>query len=187
HLRERRVEFLDVPAEVLAVLEVELVLSGALDRHREVEALLLPGSRDVRAELLVHEEAGRVFGRAALDRLAEALVDHHLRVADPLGLLRRGLARDAEELLLDGPSVVEREDVERLVVPEAHVRAPFVLHEASFFGASLFHPGARAASGRPALDTAVSLHPGWGYAPRAGMSARTRGKPSGRARTGDHE
>ena len=52
----------------LAVLEVELVLAGLLDRHRELEAVLVRQLRDVAAELLVDEHAGRRGVDAALDR-----------------------------------------------------------------------------------------------------------------------
>ena len=59
HLGEVGVELLDVRAEVVAVLEVELVLARLLDRHREQEAALLRLLRDAlgRAELLVDEAA----------------------------------------------------------------------------------------------------------------------------------
>ncbi len=40
HLREVGVEAFDVLAEVLAVLEVEHVLAGALGGHRQLQALL---------------------------------------------------------------------------------------------------------------------------------------------------
>ena len=42
-----RGRMLDVLAELLVVLEVELVLAGLLDRHRELEAVLLGQLRDV--------------------------------------------------------------------------------------------------------------------------------------------
>ena len=66
-LREVGVERSDVVAEVVAVLEVELVLAALLDRHREIEAVRLRLAGDVAAELLVDEHAagGRVGARPA--------------------------------------------------------------------------------------------------------------------------
>ena len=48
---------LDVVAELLAVLEVELVLTTLLDRHREGTPKLVGSTGDVGAELLVGEHA----------------------------------------------------------------------------------------------------------------------------------
>ena len=120
HLREIGVELLDVGAEVLAVLEVELVLPGLLHRHREQQPTVLGllGNALGRAELLVHQAAGGVRVHALLGRLQQALEDEVLRVRDRVRLLGRGVALDAEHLLLEGPAVVEREDVELAVVAE---------------------------------------------------------------------
>jgi hypothetical protein len=90
-----------VLAEVVAVLEVELVLAGLLDRHREAEAMLARLLRDVAAELLVHEDAGGRGVEAALDRLRHALEDQPLGVRDLVGLLGRRVAFDPEHLLLE--------------------------------------------------------------------------------------
>ena len=120
HLREVGVELLDVGAEVLAVLEVELVLAGLLDRHREQQAVLLGLLGDALrgAELLVDQAAGRVRVDALLGRLQEPLEDQMLRVGDLLGLLGRRLALDSEHLLLERAAVVEGQDVELAVVAE---------------------------------------------------------------------
>jgi hypothetical protein len=111
-----------VGAEVVAVLEVELVLARLLDRHREQQAALLGLAGDVlgRAELLVHQHAGHAGVDAGLDRPEHALEDQVLGVGDRLGLLGAGVALDAEHLLLERPPVVEREDVELAVVAESH-------------------------------------------------------------------
>ena len=45
-LREVGIELLDVLAELVAVLEVELVLAGLLDRHRELQPVLLGFARE---------------------------------------------------------------------------------------------------------------------------------------------
>src|ERR687894_1890097 len=57
HLGERGVEGLDVGAEVVPVLEVELVLSALLDRHGQDETVALCSSRRLGAELLVDQHS----------------------------------------------------------------------------------------------------------------------------------
>ncbi len=120
HLREVGVEAFDVLAEVLAVLEVEHVLPGALGGHRELQAALLRLGRDGGAELLVDEHAGDGRVGAGADGLQHALEDQVLGVGDDRGLLGVGLAVDPEELLLEGAAVVEREDVELVVGSGGH-------------------------------------------------------------------
>ena len=116
HLGEVGVELLDLLAERVAVLEVEFVLSGLLDRHRELVAACLRLARDVRPVLRVDEDAGELLRRALLDRALESLPDQ---------LLRARHAPDVADHLLERPAMVEREDVEALVVselvqPDAH-------------------------------------------------------------------
>src|SRR3954452_7609830 len=121
HLAEVGVEGLDVRTEVVVVLEVELVLARLLGRHRGLQAVLLGLRDDLGAELLVDEHAQRGGIRAAaLDRLDHALVDEVLGVGDRLRLLLVGVALDPEHLLLEGPAMVEGEDVELAVVSERH-------------------------------------------------------------------
>jgi hypothetical protein len=126
HLREVRVELQDVLGEVVAVLEVELVLPRFLDRHRQDQAVLLGLGRDRRAELLIDENAGCARLRAALDGRHHPLEDQPLGVGDGLGLLRGRIACDPEHLLLKRPSVIEREDVQPAVVSKGHEALPFV-------------------------------------------------------------
>jgi len=66
--------------EVIAVLEVELVLTGLLDRHGQLQALLVCAFRDVRAELLVDQHPGGTGLGALLDRLQHPLEDQPLGV-----------------------------------------------------------------------------------------------------------
>src|SRR3954451_17494402 len=122
HLGEVGVELLDVRAEVLAVLEVELVLPALLDRHRELEPVVLGGLGNPGglAELLVDECAGHGRVGPALQRGFEALVDEMLAVRDRLRLLGRGVSLDPEPLLLERPAVVERQDVQLAVVAQSH-------------------------------------------------------------------
>ena len=140
HLGEVRVELLDVGAEVVAVLEVELVLARLLDRHREQQAALLRllGHALGGAELLVDEAAGGVRVHALLGRLEEPLEDQMLRVGDLLGLLGGRVALDSEHLLLERAAVIEREDVELSVVAEGHTWViPSAPYGARFHGPRL--------------------------------------------------
>ena len=76
-------------AEVVAVLEVELVLPALLDRHRELDTPRLGLLGDLRraAELLVHQGAGHGWIGAAAERRLEAFEDQVLTVCDPSSLL----------------------------------------------------------------------------------------------------
>src|SRR5215208_2230150 len=125
-LGEVAVELLDVGAEVVAVVEVELVLTGLLYRHRELEAALLRLLGDALrcAELLVDEDARRVLVEPLVGGDLHALPDQVLGVGDLLGLLLRGIAFDPEHLLLERPAVVEREDEKLAVVAECHLGVP---------------------------------------------------------------
>src|SRR5262245_14624783 len=120
HLGEVRVERLDVVAELVAVLEVELILPALLHRHREAEPHGLRVARDAGSELLVHEHPSRRRVNALVQRAARPLEDDALGVCDLAGLVLVRLALDAEELLLERPSVIERQDVQLPVVPELH-------------------------------------------------------------------
>ena len=118
HLREVGVEALDVLAELLPVLEVEHLLARALGGHRQPQALRAGLLGNGRAELLVHQHPRHGRVGAGGHRLLQALEDEVLGVGDHRRLLRVGFALDAEELLLEGAPVVEREDVELLVIAE---------------------------------------------------------------------
>ena len=117
HLREVGVVALDVGAEVIAVLEVEFLLTTLLHRHREPDAagLDLLGNLCGASELLVDQTAGHGWIGAATQRDLEPLEDQVLAVGDPLGLLGRRLPFDPEPLR-ERAAVVEREDVELAVV-----------------------------------------------------------------------
>jgi hypothetical protein len=117
-----------VGAEVVAVLEVELVLAGLLDRHRQLEAGLLRLPRDAHglAELLVDEHARRVLVEPLLGGRLHALPDQVLGVRDRLGLLVARVALDPEHLLLERPAVVECQDEQLAVVAECHKRDTYL-------------------------------------------------------------
>jgi hypothetical protein len=127
HLAEGRLEHLDVLAELLAVLEVELVLAALLGRASREIALLGRVAQDRGAELLVHEDAGLLLVDAAGQRGLEAVVNHLLGGGDVGRLLRGQRSLPAEHLCLERAAVVERQDVERLIEANGHDRASFSL------------------------------------------------------------
>src|SRR5207244_12119503 len=109
---------LDVARVVVAVLEVELVLAALLRRGGGEKGTRPRVAEDRGAELFVDEETGVRFRHAAGDGGEEALGDGCLRRRDSLRLLGGERALPAEEARLEGPAVVERENVERSVEPE---------------------------------------------------------------------
>jgi hypothetical protein len=119
-LREVRVVGLDVLAEGIPVLEVELAQPALLDRPGEREAELLRELGNVAAELLVDEHARGTGVDSALHDLLHALEDQLLGVADRRRLRGRRIPVDTEHLRLEGPPMVEREDVELAVIAERH-------------------------------------------------------------------
>src|ERR1700722_4702147 len=126
HLREIGIEALNVLAELVPVLEVEHVLARTLGRHCELQPLGSCFLRDRAPELLVHEHTGHRGIRSRGHGSQQTLEDQVLGVGDHRGLFRVGVALDPEELLLEGASVVEREDVELLLVAELHRSVSFI-------------------------------------------------------------
>ena len=122
-LGEVGVEALDVVAEAVAVLEVELVLAALLDGHGEPESALPGLPRHRPAELLVDQGAGQRGVGAVVGRLEQPLEDQVLGVGDPLDVLGRRVALQAKPLLLERPPVVECQDEELSVVSETHLPA----------------------------------------------------------------
>src|SRR5439155_10352743 len=104
--------------EVLAVLEVELLLPALLGGTGERVAVGRRVAEDGSTELLVHEDAGLVLGDASGDGGPEAVVDHLLGDGDLRRLLGAQRALPAEHLRLERPTVVEGQDIPRMV--EAH-------------------------------------------------------------------
>ncbi len=124
HLGERGVELLDVPAEVVSVLEVEFVLTRPFDGHRERVATRSRGARDLSSVLLVDQHPCRLLRHAVRDRERERLEDQVLRVDDARVDRRRDRRSRAEQPLLERPAMVEREQVQRSVVSELHLYPP---------------------------------------------------------------
>ncbi len=173
HLGEVGLEIEDVRAELLAVLEVELVLPALLHRHRELDAALVRVAGDVGAELLVHQHPHRLADRLLGGPVGggeRPLVDHGLRIGDALSLLGRGVARDPEELLLERPAMIEREDVELPFVAECHL---FLRPPRRLSGASPRRPrGVRAAERPTTRPGRTRCYP---RGPRARSGSRSDG------------
>src|SRR5215469_387153 len=121
-LAEGRVERLDVGAEVVAVLELELLQAGLLDRHCQRDALGLRAPGDTRAELLVHQHAADIPRCVLRQRPHVRLKDDLLDLDDAVAHLCRDRCRGSEQVVLEGTTMVKRHQVERLVVAECHLR-----------------------------------------------------------------
>src|SRR5258708_40148764 len=87
HLAKGRLEGLDVPGEVLAILELELVLPALLGGTGERVALGRRIAEDGLTEPLVHEDAGLFPGYARGGGGLEGVVDHLFGRGRPRGLL----------------------------------------------------------------------------------------------------
>ncbi len=101
HLGERRAELVDMAAELVAVLEVELGLARLLDRHRQHVTGAAGLARHARPVLLVHQDACRVTRHPAPGCLDKPLVDHFLGVGDPGPDLVRDRVGRTEQVVLE--------------------------------------------------------------------------------------
>ncbi len=127
HLAEGRVHRFDVLGEVLAVLEIELVLPALLGGTGRGVAVFRGVAEDGGAELLVHQDAGLFLWHACGERRLEAVIDDPLGAGD-FGCLRvaqRGLP--AEQLGLEGAAMIERQNVQGAVISSRHQAAPLSL------------------------------------------------------------
>src|SRR4029450_323551 len=82
HLAEGRMKSFDMFGKVLAVLEVEFVLTALLSGASNGVAVLLCLTKDGGAELLVDQDASLLLWYTGLDRGAEAVVNHLLSGGD---------------------------------------------------------------------------------------------------------
>src|SRR5262249_60294355 len=113
---------------------------GAVPPRRRV-------AEDGGAELPVDQDAGLLLGYAGGDGAPEAVVDHPLRRRDLRRLLGIQGAFPPEHLGLEGPPVVEGQDVQVLIESDLHGAtsrsrrerrmSPFVHESGSRFGAGL--------------------------------------------------
>src|SRR5262249_4004910 len=170
----------DVLSEVVAVLEVELLLAALLDRHREDHSKVVCGVGNSGAELLVDENP-RALARHLLGiaRGAEPLEDQRLRILDTSDVLGCRRACDSQQVLLEGPTVIEGEEVDHAGSGATGLAAAATLTRASRDRASR-GTGAR---GRrpPSAPTFLSRRRSPGAGSRSGARRRAR---SPRARPG---
>jgi hypothetical protein len=101
HLAERRLDGFDVFGKVLAVFEVELILSTFFRRARGRKTLLGCVAKDRGAKLFVHEDTRFLFGHPGSDSGLEAVIRHLLGSSDLRYLIRRKCALPAEQLFLE--------------------------------------------------------------------------------------
>ena len=97
--------------EVLAVLKVELLLPAFLRRARGHVSPRCGIAKYGRAELLVHQDSGFLFGHASRDRRLEAVIDHLLGSSNLRPLLRSQRTLPAEHSRLERAAVVKGLDI----------------------------------------------------------------------------
>jgi hypothetical protein len=103
--------------EIFAIFKIELGRSALLRRAGGDDTLASRIVQDGGAELLVHQDARLFLGHPGGERRLEAVVDDLLGDGD-LGRLRIAERRfPAEQLGLEGAAVIERQNVQRAVIP----------------------------------------------------------------------
>ncbi len=120
HFAKGRVELFDVPAELLAVLEVELVLAALLRGTGGNEPLLVSVVQNGRTKLLVHEDAGVILRYSVRDGGLEAVVNHLLDGGNLHDLLGAKLALPTEHVFRERGAVVEGQHIQGLVITNRH-------------------------------------------------------------------
>ena len=176
HLDEVRRERLDVRAEVLAVLEVELGLRALLGRDGEREpALLAPPARR-RAP-----RSSSVSAPRASSGTSSATANRPSRMISFASAIRSrsaavGLARDPEQLRLERRPVVEGEDVQRTVVAGGHADSLLVVIVSGYRGAGATVPSAamRIAADAPPATASTAARPA--ARPSVAVERRRRGR-----------
>src|ERR1017187_10478313 len=107
---------LNMRGEVLAILEVKLLLAALFGRACGNVTLSRRVAKDRCAKLLVHEDSCFLFRYPVCDRALEPLVNNLLGRRDLRRLLRRKRAFPAEHAGLKRAPMVERKDVQRLLI-----------------------------------------------------------------------
>src|SRR4029077_11055623 len=112
HFAERRVERVDMPGKILAVLEVKLILTALLCRTRRTVALLRGIAQDGRAELFVHEDSRLLLWHPPRQSGLKPVIDCLFCISDCCRLVSGQRSLPAEHLGLKRPAMVERQDVQ---------------------------------------------------------------------------
>src|SRR5262249_4227547 len=111
YLAEGRVKRLDMLGEVLAIFKIELVLTAFFNRTRRRVTVAERVAQNGRAELLVHQNPGLVFGHAGRQGALEGVIDHFLGGSNLRRLLRGQFALPSEEVLLKSGAMIKRQNV----------------------------------------------------------------------------
>src|SRR5205807_1113173 len=98
--------------KILAVLEIELILSAFLGGTSDSKAVRFSLPQNRRAKLFVDQDTGLLSGYSLIDRRLEAVVDNLLRVGYLRRLFGRQRACPAKHAGLERAAVIKRQDIE---------------------------------------------------------------------------
>jgi hypothetical protein len=127
-----------MPREVVAVLELKLVLPALLSGDARDVALSRGGAQDAGPECLVDEDADAMAHRTVGDSRLEAVVDDLLAFDDFGNVLGRKRLLPVEHARDVRVPVIKRQDVERLLVSSDHgVHFPSSISGSSFLSRRL--------------------------------------------------
>jgi hypothetical protein len=115
---ERRLDLLNVFGEIFAILKIELHLSTFLRRARGGVAAGASVEEDSAAKLLVHQNAGPLFGHSCLDGGFETVIDHLLGGSDFRRLFSGQSSGPSKEFRLERAPMIERQNVKRPVITQ---------------------------------------------------------------------
>src|SRR5260221_1347688 len=120
HFTEGRVEGFDMFAEILAVLEIKLVLAALFGRTRGRVAFRCRIAKNGSAKLLVYQNAGLLFGYASGEGGLKAVIDYLFGGSNLRCLLVSQFPFPAEQLCLERSTVIEWLDIQRLIISDIH-------------------------------------------------------------------
>src|SRR5262245_24714717 len=109
-----------MPRKVVAILEVELVLSTLLCGGCSRVTVLASILQDGRPKLLVDEDASALFRHSRRNGGLEAIVDHLLGSGDLRRLLGAQKTLPAEHPCLERAAMVKGQNIQRFVISERH-------------------------------------------------------------------
>src|SRR5262245_22123425 len=105
-----------MPCEVVAILEVKLVLPALLRGGCGNVAMLGRILENGVPELLIDEDAGALLRHSAGDSGFEAVVDHLFGGGDLCGLFRAQGALPAKHPCLEGAAMVKGQDIQGEII-----------------------------------------------------------------------
>src|SRR4029077_6059459 len=120
YFTEGWVEGFDMLAEVLAILEIKLVLPALFGWTRGRVAVRRCIAKNGCTELFVYQDAGFLLGHAGGDGSLESVIDHLFRSSNLRCLLLSQLPFPAEQLRLERATMIEWLDVQRFIITDIH-------------------------------------------------------------------